>query len=108
MPNLFGRLAEAWVDNVTNLFDYIMDMAGIWDSTGRRLTDRTSKQGLFDGHGQIRGRYDPFKETRVTVSRPGRLAWGRVWASEPVPAQRQWLGGGGPYASAIPGAIRLV
>jgi len=73
MANL-GRLAEVWVDNVTTLFGHVMDMgfrSGV--ATGpRRLTDRSSKQ-RFGEYGQVRGRYDPFKDTRRSLY--GRTDW---------------------------------
>jgi len=64
MPNIFGYLAQAWVDNVTTLLDKIWDMAGIWDSTGRRL--KYTRRGVFDFPPQG-ARYDPFKTTRRSL-----------------------------------------
>ena len=65
MPNIFGYLAQAWVDNVTTLLDKIWDMAGIWDSTGRRLKYRP--EGFADPRPPRKARYDPFKRTRRSL-----------------------------------------
>ena len=66
MPNLLGQLAEAWVDNVTNLFGDQPDVAfrsGV-ASGPRRLTSRQQRLGEY---GQLRARYDPFKSTRRSL-----------------------------------------